>query len=104
MLDRLTAGGADLVKVYLLGSERYEAGGGADTGLDPALVPVIVRGAHARGLPVVAHLETAADLRVAVEAGVDVAGHLPGYGGVGEGGPEAYGSRPTSRGASPPPA
>lgn len=80
-LDRLAAAGADLVKLYLLGSEGYAADGSADTGLDPSLVPDIVAGAKARGLIPVAHIETAHDLRVAAEAGVRVAMHLPDYDG-----------------------
>ena len=81
--DRLASAGADMVKLYLLGSEDYAADGSADTGLNPALVPVIVEAAHARGLLAVAHVETAHDLGVAAEAGVDVAMHLPGYAAVG---------------------
>ena len=80
VLDRLAADGADFVKIYLLVSENYAADGSADTGLDPALVAPIVEAAHARGLPVYAHTESAHDLEVAVKAGVDIAGHLPGYG------------------------
>lgn len=82
--------GADFVKIYLLRSEDYDvlrddpAAYGAK-GLNPANVPFLVRRAHALGLPVAAHLETANDLRVAAEAGVDYAAHLPGYGGVSTG-------------------
>lgn len=74
----------DIVKVYLLYSEAYERRR-ADPdahgwyGLDPALVPAIVRRAEEAGLRVAAHVETAADFRVAVEAGVDVVAHLPGF-------------------------
>ncbi len=39
----------------------------------------LVRRAHGEGLRVVAHTESAADFRTAVEAGVDWIGHLPGY-------------------------
>lgn len=77
--------GADFVKIYLLRSEDYDArrndpeAYGA-RGLNPANVAFLVGRAHALGLPVVAHLETAHDLRVAAEARVDYAAHLPAYG------------------------
>lgn len=82
--------GADFVKIYLLRSEDYDVlrddpGAYGAKGLNPANVPFLVRRAHALGLPVAAHLETANDLRVAAEAGVDYAAHLPGYGGVSTG-------------------
>src|SRR5690606_23296042 len=53
VLDRLAADGADFVKLYLLGSEHHGEGPGAHAfpglhGLDPALAPPLVRGAHAR--------------------------------------------------------
>ncbi len=60
----------DFVKVYLH----------RDGGLDPALVPEIVRRAHAAGLPVSAHVYTAADFRHAVAGGVDQVVHVPGGG------------------------
>lgn len=75
---------ADLIKIYLLDSERYaalkadpKAYGGK--GLDPVNVAYLVARAHGLGLPVVAHVETAHDLKMAALAGVDVAAHLPGY-------------------------
>ncbi len=85
VLDRLRAQGADFVKTYLLYSEDYEArkldpAQNGRRGLDPKLYPAIVRAAHARGLRVSVHLETAADFRIAVAAGVDEINHLPGYG------------------------
>jgi hypothetical protein len=74
---------ADFVKVYLLSSEEYaqrrkEPKYEGNRGMDPALVPDIVRRAHAAGLQVSAHVSTAADFRVAVMAGVDQLAHLPG--------------------------
>jgi imidazolonepropionase-like amidohydrolase len=48
-------------------------------GLDPALLPPIVARAHAAGLRVSTHVETAADFRAAVAAGVDEINHLPGF-------------------------
>ncbi len=49
------------------------------SGLHPKLVPQIVQLAHQEGLRVSAHIETAADFHVVVDAGVDVVAHLPGY-------------------------
>lgn len=77
----------DFVKLFLIHSEdharrradpRFEG----NRGLDPALVPVLVRLAHSAGLKVSAHVYTAADFRNAVAGGVDWIAHLPG-------GPEA---------------
>ena len=81
--ERVLANEPDLIKIYLMDVEHL-ARQRADTtsigqrGLDPSLVPAIVTRAHAAGLRVAAHVETAADFRVAVAAGVDVIAHLPG--------------------------
>lgn len=74
----------DFVKTYLLYSEEYErrredAAFHGQRGLDPALLPAIVHRAHAAGLRVSTHVETAADFRAAVAAGVDEVAHLPGF-------------------------
>jgi imidazolonepropionase-like amidohydrolase len=84
VLDRLQAQGAQFVKIMVLNSEEYieRAGNPAHRGhygLDPALVAPLVAEAHRRGLRVAAHIETAADFRVIVAAGVDEAAHMPGY-------------------------
>lgn len=84
VLDTLQAQGADFIKTYLLHSERFEARHGqkayyGQTGLDPKLYPLIIKAAHARGLRVSVHIESAADFRLAVAAGVDEINHLPGY-------------------------
>ncbi|HYD14141.1 MAG TPA: amidohydrolase family protein [Allosphingosinicella sp.] len=73
----------DFVKVFLFYSEdharrRADARFEGNRGMDPALVPVIVRLAHRAGLQVSAHVYTAADFRAAVEGGVDQIAHLPG--------------------------
>ncbi len=47
--------------------------------MDPSLLPPLVQRAHARGLRVAAHVRTAHDFRVAVESGVDIIAHLPGF-------------------------
>lgn len=74
----------DFVKVYLLYSEEYERRADDSSfvghrGLDPELLPAIVERAHGAGLRVTAHVETAADFRNALRAGVDEIGHLPGF-------------------------
>ncbi|HUF08110.1 MAG TPA: amidohydrolase family protein [Rhodothermales bacterium] len=74
----------DLVKVYLLDSAAYEAAlpdraTEGWRGIDPALLPEIVKRAGVAGLPVAAHIETAEDFRVAVAAGVDQIVHMPGF-------------------------
>ncbi|MEQ8434786.1 MAG: hypothetical protein RIA71_11135 [Oceanicaulis sp.] len=86
-LDRLEAHGADFVKAYLMASQRFEPPGPdgdyrSTSGLDPALVPPLVEAAHARGLPIGFHIETAEDLRIIAAAGADYAMHLPGYSAV----------------------
>jgi hypothetical protein len=80
----ITRGRPDFLKVYLVHSE--DDGRAADAqpvhhrlGLHPALVPGIVARAHAAGLQVTAHVETAADFRHAVRAGVDELAHVPGW-------------------------
>jgi imidazolonepropionase-like amidohydrolase len=81
---RILAGKPDFIKTYLLYSEQYAARRTDTTfrdwrGLDPALLPAIVRRAHAAGKRVSTHVETAADFRAAVRAGVDEINHLPGF-------------------------
>ncbi|QCW24676.1 hypothetical protein FE772_02305 [Lysobacter enzymogenes] len=80
---RVRAARPDLIKAVLVHSERPERRGDARyfgmNGLRPELLAPLVERAHADGLRVVAHVESAADFRVAVEAGVDMIGHLPGY-------------------------
>lgn len=69
------------------GNGRYPAAfplGSGKPGLDPALLPDIVRRAHRAGIRVAAHVETAADFRTAVRSGVDLIAHLPGSWQVGE--------------------
>ncbi|PAX08765.1 hypothetical protein CKY28_05235 [Sphingomonas lenta] len=83
-LDRLRGQGADFVKAYLLHSKDWERRRGdasfyGQRGLDPRNMRHLVRAARKRGLWVAAHLDTAADLRVAAAAGVAVAAHVPGY-------------------------
>lgn len=73
----------DFLKIILVHSEEFARRKDDTTffrrkGLDPALVPGIVALAQAHALPVSAHVQSAADFRVAVEGGVDQIAHLPG--------------------------
>jgi Amidohydrolase family len=74
----------DFIKTYLLFSEEYTTRRDSKEffgwkGLDPALLALIVRKAHAAGLRVSTHLETAADFHNALLAGVDEINHMPGF-------------------------
>lgn len=80
----VVSGRPDFLKVYLVHSEDDDAAGTSGhprerSGLHPRLVGVIVAKAHAAGLPVTAHVETAEDFRQAVRAGVDEIAHVPGW-------------------------
>lgn len=73
----------DFVKIFMGFSEEHEKRKNdpafyGKRGIDPALVPIIVERAHAAGLRVSAHLETAEDFRIAVKSGVDIIAHMPG--------------------------
>ncbi len=76
--------GADFIKIMVEYSEEHISRRDnpqffGQSGLDPALVPLIVSLANDAGVRVSAHVETAADFHVAVAAGVDIVAHLPGY-------------------------
>lgn len=73
----------DFIKVMLSHSEEYALRRDDPEffgykGIDPELVPVLVKLAHEKGLRVTAHVNTAADFHYAVAAGVDEIAHLPG--------------------------
>ena len=73
----------DFIKVFLQYSEEYERRhGNAEftdwSALNPAFLPPIVERAHAAGLRVSCHIETAADFHHALAAGVDEINHMPG--------------------------
>jgi imidazolonepropionase-like amidohydrolase len=80
---RFLAQGSDLVKIYLLHSDQDDTapesrtGALARGGLRPDVAEAVVRRAKAAGLPVIAHIESAADIRIALDAGVDALAHLP---------------------------
>jgi hypothetical protein len=74
----------DFLKTYLLYSEEYarrkeDPAFFGWKGLDPALLPEIVRRAHQAGLRVSTHVETAADFHQALVAGMDEIAHMPGF-------------------------
>lgn len=76
------AGRPDFVKTYLEHSEEYERRRDdpkfyGQRGLDPRLLPKIVARAHADGLRVAVHVNTAEDFRRALDARADEITHLP---------------------------
>jgi imidazolonepropionase-like amidohydrolase len=82
---RILAGRPDFIKAFLLFSEEYEGvpalkretDGEPNRGLDPKVLAALVRKAHAAGLRVSCHVDTARDFANAVDAGVDEINHLP---------------------------
>ncbi|CAN5775567.1 amidohydrolase family protein [soil metagenome] len=82
--QKLLEGRPDFLKTFLLYSEEYARRKDDPAffgwkGLDPALLPEIVRRAHQAGLRVSTHVETAADFHHALVAGVDEISHMPGF-------------------------
>ena len=74
----------DFIKIFLVYSEEFEKRKNNEKyfsrkGLDPSLARSIVQKAHAAGLRVMAHVESAHDFSVAVQADVDQVGHMPGF-------------------------
>lgn len=71
----------DFVKIYLLHSEMYREPNRrfAQPGMRPEFVAELTRRAHAVGLRVGAHVESAEDFHHAIVGGVDFVMHLPGY-------------------------
>ncbi len=73
----------DLLKLMLSRSESPELRGDPKQqgrlGLKPEVVAAIVKRAHQDGMRVIAHVETAGDFALALQAGVDWIDHLPGY-------------------------
>jgi hypothetical protein len=81
---KVLSGKPDFIKTYLQYSEEYEKRRADDAyfdwrGLNPALLPEIVRRAHRAGLRVSTHVETATDFHNALVAGVDEINHTPGF-------------------------
>ena len=71
----------DIVKIYLTNVEDYAVNStnekAGDSGLSPELAKYITKKARERGLRVYAHVDTARDFEVGVEAGVNGFAHIP---------------------------
>jgi imidazolonepropionase-like amidohydrolase len=82
--DKFLAQKPDVVKIYLLDAANYEQvsknGKVGDKGLSPDIAEYVVGKAHAAGLRVYAHVETADDFRLGLKIGVDGFAHAPHYG------------------------
>lgn len=81
---RILAGHPDVLKIFLLNASENPPPINAEGlprghGLRPSVAAVVVKLAHAAGIRVAAHVETAMDFRIAMDAGVDIFAHLPGY-------------------------
>ena len=81
--EQIMAGKPDFIKTILCHSQSFAKRRETPTlfgynGLDPQLLPRIVKQAHAAGLRVSTHVYSAADFAVAVRAGADEINHLPG--------------------------
>jgi len=80
---QIIAGKPDFIKTILVHSENFARRRETPNlfgynGLNPQLLPRIVKQAHAAGLRVSTHIHTAADFATAVRAGVDEINHMPG--------------------------
>ncbi len=72
----------DFIKAVLISSEEYEKRKDnpdfyGQRGLNPELLPDLVRMAHGADLRVAVHVDTDADLATALRAGADIIAHLP---------------------------
>lgn len=76
-LEAMDSFGTDFVKAYLTYSEDYDQG--LREGLDPDLLPFLVRNTHELGMTLSLHVDSAEDFRRGVAAGVDEITHIPGY-------------------------
>jgi hypothetical protein len=81
---RVLAARPDFIKIMLLYSDQFERRTQDPkyfgwSGLNPALLPLVVQKAHQAGLRASAHVETGFDFEIAVRAGVDEISHLPGF-------------------------
>lgn len=78
----IQAAGGDFVKFFLFDSENHVARAADPAfvgrrGLDPTLARSVASRAHADGKRASAHVVTAADFRVALDAGADIIAHVP---------------------------
>lgn len=73
--------GADILKLFLLHSERWRAGSSESSeGLRPEVAKAIAERAKAAGLRIAAHVESAVDAALAIDCQVSLLAHMPGYG------------------------
>jgi imidazolonepropionase-like amidohydrolase len=74
--------GADIVKLFLLHSERWATTDSKENsqGLRPEVARSVAQRAQAAGLRMAAHVESAADAQLALDCGVSLLAHMPGYG------------------------
>ena len=80
----ILAGKPDFIKTTLVYSEEFEKRKNDKNyfswkGLNPALLPEVVKRAHRAGLRVSTHVESATDFHNALVAGADEVNHLPGF-------------------------
>ncbi|TRW48886.1 hypothetical protein FM042_07845 [Aliidiomarina halalkaliphila] len=79
----INASSSEFIKIILVHSDREERRGNPSfhgiNGLQAELVQPLTAELQRRGLRVVAHVESNADFTTAVNAGVDIIAHLPGY-------------------------
>lgn len=76
----ILAGKPDFIKTFLNGEEEVrhpDRVRGPEHGLPPQVLVQVVQRAHAAGLRVSAHVDTAKDVGMAVRAGVDELNHMP---------------------------
>jgi imidazolonepropionase-like amidohydrolase len=86
--EQIKAQKPGLIAIYLLDSKNK--GGQEGGGLLPDVAKAVVKKARKAGLRVVAHVETADDLRLGLKIGVDGFANLPGYNWDGAGDPGKY--------------
>jgi hypothetical protein len=94
----IAASQADIVKLILVNSEDESRRGNEQffgiNGLKPEVVAPLTRFLQSKGLRVAAHVDSAADFSAAVNAGVDIIAHLPGYNWQGDYDEQVYTLRP----------
>ena len=82
--EAILASNPDVLKIFLLDAagngDIRDGGRTGRMGLQPEIAGLVVDRAHAEGLRVYAHIETAEDFRIGLDIGVDGFAHLPGYG------------------------
>jgi imidazolonepropionase-like amidohydrolase len=80
VMNTLLTSQPDAIKVILWDSENYiNDEPTANKGINPDFLPQIVETAKAYNLPVVAHIETEYDLKIAIDSGVKHFAHSPLY-------------------------